>query len=1134
MRKILQTTCLIFLCAQIHAGISSDGFSSSVLSKGIWFKVAVTKDGIYRLDFSSLKQKGLENPSDPRIFCNNSGQLSYYNDGTATDDLNEISIFTSTGSDGIFNEGDYLLFYGKGTHRWIYTKGEYSYLRHNYSDTAFYFVTSGVSAGKRITAAPIPVASENYTSAQSDALFIHELENENLIKSGREWFQRLGGTPLEVKPGFSDLIPGEKIKTRIRTAARGQSVSEFIFSESGIAKKNLMMQPVNYSNFTGTYASVADSSFTFQGSTASPSFEIKFNKNGDQSAIGWLDFITLQARALNTFAGKFRQFNDARSVAAGRITSFSIKTQVSDAIVWDVTDQLNPRLISYTRSGENITFKSRTDSLKTFIAFTPANIVVPDILQGTLTNQDLHSSPSADMIIIVHPLFREYAARLADIHLAKDGIVSQIVTPAQIYNEFSGGIPDISALRNFLRMKYLKQKDTSRPLKYLLLFGDGSYENKTPPPRNPCFIPTYQSRNSNIYVSSFTSDDFYGLLEDGEGEAEGTEDIGIGRFPVSDTVQAGIMISKIRKYIDPANMGDWRSIITLTADDEDGNAHMADAEGLEAEVMNHNPEFNIQKIYLDAFRQVTTSTGQSYPEVTDAINERINAGCLIFNYIGHGSEVGLAHERVVKNEDINSWKNEGKLPLLITATCEFSRFDDTEINMATGELPNKPSSGELALLNKNGGAIALMSTTRVVFSAPNYFLNKNIYSAIFEKDASGKSLRLGDVIRIAKLRTGNSSNKRNFSLLGDPALTLAWPWHGKVITDSINNIAVSGNIDSLKALSLITVAGHIENGDGNLMEDFNGMVLPVIYDKKKMIRTIANDGGPAMNFLVRNNVLFSGKTMAKSGRFRFSFIVPRDIDYTFGSGKISYYAYDKDEDMSGSSENITVGGFSSTSFSDTEGPSIKLFMNDTLFRNGGMTDENPVLLAFIEDKGGINTTGWGIGHDLSGCLDNNKNNPVVLNSFFVNDIDQYSKGTIHYNLSDLTEGDHSFRLKAWDNFNNSSEETLLFVVSTEGKFILKNLLNYPNPFSENTTITAEANKAGSNMDILINIYNLNGKLIKVIKANMPSEGYVMPPVEWDGNDDGGKRVPRGIYPYIVSVKTEKGETSRVSGRMIIL
>jgi hypothetical protein len=1135
MRRILQITCLIFLFAEYCAGISPGGYSSSsVLSSGVWFKVAVTSDGIYRLDYSSLKQKGLQNPSNPHIYCNNSGQLSFYNDGTAPDDLQEISIYTSTGSDGIFNEGDYLLFYGKGTHRWVFKKGVYSYLRQNYSDTAFYFITSGSSPVKKITAAPIPATAENYSSSQSDALFIHEIESENLIKSGRDWFQRLSGTPLEIKPGFSDLVTGEKIQARIRTAARGQATSEFIFSEAGVAKKSLIMQPVSYSNFTGTYASISDSSFLLQSTSASPSFEIRYNRNGDQSAIGWLDYITLCARTINTFNSKFRQYNDARSVAPGRITSFSIKTQASDAIIWDVTDQLNPRSISYTRSGENITFRSRTDSLRTFVAFSPANATFPEIRPGNVPNQDLHSSGQADMIIIAHPMFRDYAAKLADIHFAKDNIVTQIVTPSQIYNEFSGGIQDIAALRNFIRMKYLKQLNTSRPLKYLLLFGDGSYENKTPPPKNQCFIPTYQSKNSNVFVSSFTSDDFYALLEDGEGEAEGTEDIGVGRFPVSDTVQAGIMISKIRKYINPVNMGDWRNLITIAADDEDGNAHMSDAEGLSGEINSHNPEYNIQKIYLDAFNQVTTSTGQSYPEVNAAINERINAGCLIFNYVGHGSEIGLAHERVVRNEDIKNWKNGGRLPLFITATCEFSRFDDTETNIATGELPDKPSSGELALLNKNGGAIALMSTTRVVFSAPNFFLNKNIFSTIFERDSTGKSLRLGDIIRIAKLKTGSGSNKRNFTLLGDPALTLAWPWHGKVITDSINNIAASGSIDSLKALSMITVSGHVQDNSGKLMNDFNGIVLPVVYDKEKAIRTLANDGGPSMTFPVRNNILFNGKVNVRNGRFRFSFIVPKDIDYTYGSGKLSYYAWNDDGDMNGSSQNITVGGFSRMSFTDTEGPSIRLFMNDTLFRNGGLTDENPVLLALLEDKGGINTTGWGIGHDLTGYLDNEKNIPFVLNSFFVNDIDHYSKGTIHYDLSGLAEGSHSFTLKAWDNFNNSSEETLLFMVNKEGKFILKNLFNYPNPFTSNTTITAETNRPGSNLDIVVSIYSMSGKLIKTLKAVMPSTGYVLPPVEWDGNDDSGNRVAPGIYPYIVSVTAENNKTTRASGRMIIL
>src|SRR5664279_466478 len=547
-------------------------------------------------------------------------------------------------------------------------------------------------------------------------------------------------------------------------------------------------------------------------------------------------------------------------------------TPNKDPIIWDVTDPFNSKLIQYTRDGENIKFRTATDILRTFIAFSPASALVPVIKPATIPNQDLHGSESADMIIITHPLFKSYAEKLAAIHLKTDGLISQIVTPQQIYNEFSGGIPDIVAIRNFLRMKYLKQKDSSHPLKYALLFGDGSYENKTPPPNNPDYIPTYQSQNSNDVISSFTSDDFYGLLNDGEGEAEGTLDIGIGRLPVSDTTQAGIVLSKIRKYLDPVNMGDWKNVICLTADDEDANTHMADAEGLASVLKDSAPVYNIDKIYLDAFKQITTVNGQSYPDVNKAINDRINAGCLIFNYTGHGNENGFAAEGVVTTTNINSWDNSGKLPLFITATCEFSRFDDIILNVATRQMTEKLSGGEMVLLNKNGGGIALMSTTRVVYSSPNYDLNRNIFSVAFNRDENGNTMAFGDIIKMAKNNSGSGPNKRNFTLLGDPALKLAYPYHGKVVTDSINNVSVYNNIDSLKALSLITITGHIEDPLGNTLNTFNGVVSPIIYDKPSKIKTLANDGGESMTFNLRNNILFSGKTMAKNGRFRFTFI----------------------------------------------------------------------------------------------------------------------------------------------------------------------------------------------------------------------------------------------------------------------
>ncbi len=611
-------------------------------------------------------------------------------------------------------------------------------------------------------------------------------------------------------------------------------------------------------------------------------------------------------------------------------------------------------------------------------------------------------------------------------------------------------------------------------------------------------------------------------------------DIGVGRLPVSDTAQAGVMITKIRKYLDPVYMGDWKNLVCLSADDEDGNSHMQDAEGLAAILRDSVPFINVDKIYLDAFRQVTSANGQSYPDVNKAINNRINSGCLIFNYIGHGNENGLAHERVVKTEDINSWRNNGKLPLFITATCEFSRFDDMDINIMSGAMTGRTSAGEMVLLNKEGGGIALMSTTRLVYSAPNYTLNRNIFECAFERDESGNTQALGDIIRIAKNRSGNGPNKRNFTLLGDPALKLAFPWHGNVITDSINSVPVSASTDTLKALTIVTLAGHIEDNSGTVLNNFSGIVTPTVYDKASKIKTLANDGGEIMEFEVRKNILFSGKTMAKNGRFRFTFIVPRDIDYSYGNARISYYANNEKDnvDMTGFS-NVIAGGFSDSGSTDNKGPEIRLFMNDTLFRSGGITGNNPRLIAIIEDKSGINTAGSSIGHDITGYLDQNREGSFILNGYFENDFDSYTRGRISFDLMSMSNGSHSVTVRAWDNYNNSSEETLLFLVGSDDKFILTNLINYPNPFLNETTIRAEHNRPDDEFDILINIFSFDGRIIRTIKTRVPASGFVLPPVIWDGTTEGGRRAGRGIYPYTLTVTTRSGEKARASGRMII-
>ncbi len=1131
---LLVSTTAGFSVSSLQQGPESYA-GSSVLVSGKWYKIALKEEGIYSISYSALRQMKLVNPGYPKIYGNNYGQLSYFNNDPKPDDLKEIAYVMVTGSDGIFNEGDYILFYAQGVNRWRYnySEGIYSFLRHNYSDSAYYFITSFDVPGKLAQAATKITEPAVYSSFSYDALFIHEVESENLLHSGREWFQSVSSiSSISINPGFTEIIPQEGIRYRFRVLARASVSTLFRLYENETVIDAALVPEVNLFSTTGTYARETIISGTFIPSSSSPSIRIRFFDNGETAARGWLDYIELQGRANTIFSDKVLIFSDSKSVGHANVTEFNIKSNVQAINIWDVTDPFNPEVIEPEKSGDYFRFRRFTDSLRKFIVFSDNQILTPVIKNQPLANQNLHGSDEADMIIVTHPIFLDHAHKLAEIHQNNSGLISIIVTPEQIYNEFSGGIPDAVAIRNFIRMKYIKQSVTSRPLKYLLLFGDGSYDNRKQPPVNPNFVPTYQSLNSTVVTSSFVSDDFYGLLEDDEGEVEGTLDIGIGRIPVFDTSQASVIVSKIIKYIDPSSTGNWRNVIAMIADDEDGNSHMNDAEALSELVESKYPEFNIDKIYLDAFRQITSVNGQSYPDAEMVINNRINTGCLVFNYIGHGNEIGLAHERVVKTQSINSWKNLLRLPLFITATCEFSRFDDAELNIFTGELIAKTSAGEMVLLNPVGGGIALMTTTRVVYSAPNYSLNRNILNYAFESDSTGEAHSLGDIMRLAKNATAGI-NKRNFLLLGDPALKLACPVNGKIITDSINGKPAATFTDTLKALSYVTISGHIEDSYGQIINDFNGEIFSIVFDKKTRIATLANDGGQKMDFEMFNSIVFNGKTNTRNGRFTFSFVVPRDINYSFGNGKISYFATDSTLNISGYYDRFIIGGFSNLVSGDTTGPVIQLYLNDTLFRNSDIVDNSPILFAIISDESGINTTGSGIGHDITAWLNDSRNNAFILNSFFETAPGSFQKGYIRYPLYNLPEGIHTLTLKAWDNYNNSSSATIKFSVKDGNQFLISNLNNYPNPFSDHTWFSAGHNRYGEDLHVILEIFDMSGRKIKVIEEIITATGYRLPPLLWDGTTENGKKAGRGIYSYVMTIRTEKGESARAAGRLIL-
>ncbi|MHC1731920.1 MAG: type IX secretion system sortase PorU [Bacteroidales bacterium] len=1109
--------------------------ASSVLASGRWAKIAVTAEGIHRLEYSRIREMGITDPSTAVLYGNNRGQLSFMNDGTAPDDLIKIAVTVEKGSDGVFNDGDYLLFYAEGTHRWLHdpSAGGYHFLRHHYSDTAWYFIGSHPSGPLVMVTETQPSAPPSDVSQSTDVLFRHEREEISLIRSGREWYQQVAsGLQTAVGPDFTDLITSERIRYRLRVLGRSDSGTSFTLRQGSETVKTVTVQPVTMTDLNGVFAEIVTASDSLLPTSSSPAFSLTFSSGGNMAATGYIDYVEFIARGRTVLRDRHLIISDSRTVGSGKVTRFTMESTAS-LRVWDVTDPFTPRAIQTSSQGGNTLFTAVTDSLRKFVAFSASHIRQP-VRIVPVQPQNLHSLAPADMIIVTHPLFRDYAERIAAIHLADDGTSSVVVAPDEIYNEFSGGIPDAVGIRNFVRMMRDRGSDNGSPLKYLLLFGDGSYENKTPPPRNSSFIPTWQSVNSNTGVLSFTSDDFYGLLDDSEGEAEGFLDIGIGRLPASDTASAGIMVRKIESYLTDSNSGSWRNTLCLVADDEDANLHMFDAEGLAEAASAAAPPLTVEKIYLDAYRQVTSVTGDSYPDASKAVDDRMAAGCLIMNYVGHGNESGLAHERVIRTDNINSWRNSTMLPLFITATCEFSRFDDADINRTTGLITAKTSAGEMVLLNPEGGAIALMSTTRVVYSAPNYALNRAIYDNAFKTAPDGRSMRLGDIIRQAKVSSGTGMNKRNFLLLGDPALRLAWPVRGMVVTDSINGVHISLPSDTLKALSLITVSGHLEDADGNHMSGFSGTLEPTVFDKPGNVSTLANDGGSPMIFPVTGNILFSGRTTVTDGRFRFSFIVPLDINYIYGNGAIKYYAYDNTSDLNGSYSGITVGGFSERAMNDTEGPEIRLFMNDTLFNEGGVTDNSPVLLALISDRSGINASGTGIGHDIIAWIDDDISSAVVLNSLFRSDIGQHSSGSLAYPLIVADRGRHTISLRAWDNLNNPSVATLRFVVEAGGSFRLNNLIAFPNPVTDGTKFTAGHNRPGTEMDITLTILSSDGRTVRVLRENFNTAGYALPDIPWDGCDMNGGRVARGLYLWRAEAVTSEGEKASATGRFIIL
>lgn len=1120
-KKGLLTACLFMIAiAAIGQRIYKP---SSVLASGNWYKLSVTSPGIYKIDVPFLNSLGVNTTnlgaSAIRLYGNGGQMLAEANAGTWTDDLSENAIQVVDGGDGILNGSDYLLFYANGPDAWLKDSANQRFIhkKNLYSDKAYYYLSVG-GIGKRVGDGPA-LLSPNITISNAQFRYYHELDTVNFLASGKEWygeeFSDLPGRSLtrSFPVAIPNIVNGSPVLVQTSCIARSVGAgSRFNVGVNNNSAGQINILPVG----TGPYdlfAREGTGIFSLAATQANNNVNYTYQP-GSVNAQGWLNWFEVFARqqlSLNSINQLL--FRDWTTVG-NNIGEFVISNAGSNAQVWDVTDPLIPVRMPGNFSGNEFRFINSCNRLREYVAFNNAGYLIPTA-EARVANQDLHQTTPADNIIIVYPDFLSQAQRLAQFHQRQSGLRSVIATTQQVYNEFGSGNPDPVAIRDFVKMYYDKYGNsaTDKP-RYLLLFGDASYDYKQRLTGNTNFVPAYENNISLDVLSTYTSDDFFGFLENQEDINSGllinSLDIGIGRIPAKNPDEAKNFVDKVETYFKPESYGPWRNNLLFIADDEDQNLHLQDAEIITNTAAATAPVFDEEKIYLDAFQQESGSGGSRYPQVNQAINNQVYNGVLIWNFNGHGGSRRLAEEVILDQEMVNSWTNTNRLPLFITATCDFAPYDNPLVN----------SLGENILLRPKTGAIALMTTTRIVFAFSNRIMNNNYIQYALQPDANGRYRSLGDAVREAKNYTYQTSpditNNRKFTLLGDPALTLAFP-SLKLRPVTINGKPVA-QADTLSATEKITIEGEVTDVQGNILSAFNGNAYPTVFDKPQNINTLSNDPtSPKTTFSTQSNILFKGKTTVTGGRFSFSFKVPKDINYQFGNGKLSLYAEDGARDASGFFTGFLVGGTGNEAGNDKEGPEIKPFLNDEKFANGGITNEHPVLIVKLSDSSGINTVGTGIGHDIIATLDNDNRRYFVLNDFYQGAQDSYQEGTVRFQLPELDPGTHSLKIKAWDVLNNSNEVILDFTVAKDEDLVINHVLNYPNPFTTRTQFWFEHNKPGQDLEVQLQIFTISGRIIKMLKKTINTPGNRSSELEWDGKDDFGDKIGRGVYLYKLSV-----------------
>ncbi|WP_373330876.1 type IX secretion system sortase PorU [Salmonirosea aquatica] len=1039
----------------------------SVLAEGTWYKVAVTQSGVYRIDAGKLREMGINvaglNPKNLQMYGNGGAMLPQSNALPRPVDLIQLAIWVKGEADNRFDESDALYFYAEGPHvvRFDSAQKSFTHQINAYSDSGYYYLTVGAQPGLRV----VDVASQTNTGTpidQFDDYWFHEEETVNHLQSGREWWGEYLGLSGQVhlKAELPGVVPNSvallrgagiasaQVPTRLLWRVNGQDVGEQSQGTVSTYRYDLKAQR-------------SEKSYTFTlDNTPTATFDIgvEFDKNGQSNAQAYLDYAALQIkRQLRAYATQqiYRFLPGADSSV-----TYSFKDIPTDWQWWDISDPPRPQKGTLIRSADATAEFNAADghTVRTYVGFSLSQAGEPLDWQK-VPNQNLHALAVPDLLIITPATWQNEALRLADFRQKNDGLKTAVVTTEQVFNEFSAGKPDPTALRDLVR--YLYQQNPDR-LRYLLLFGDATYDYKNRSGTQSAtqqrqWVPVYESRESLHPVFTYSSDDYFGFLDDQEGEwletpaGDHALDLGIGRLPVKSREEARTVVDKLIHYgASPQTLGRWRNRISFVADDGDGNIHQQHADLLATQIQDR---FLAQRLFVDAFPHVISPEGVKTPDLNATIRQRINEGTLILNYTGHGGTTGWAEEQILTLADMQSVRGYDNLPLLLTATCEFGRYDD----------PAVVSGAELMVLSPRGAAIGALTTTRPVFSSTNFSLNKAFYEALA---AGNAATRVGDLMKHTKNNSLSGSLNRNFALLGDPSMQLAQAEY---------EVKWATEPDTLSALKKVTLKGTIhQQGTPQTATSFDGTASVTVYDKPVRFRT-NGEGGTAAEYSELRNKLYDGLVTVKQGQFTVSFVVPRNIDYRPGPGRVSVYAIRSDSlaDAAGQLD-IWVGG-ADASPADQTPPQLTAYLNDSTFRDGQTVPANSVLWIRASDESGISISSAGLGQNPTAIL--NDTVTYVLNDYFQAQPNDYQQGTFRFPLDDLPAGSYTLRIKIWDNYTNSAEQTLRFIVAGERGIRLSTSTLFPNPFKERLSFTIAHNRPEEDIELTIRLFSISGQLI---------------------------------------------------------